>query len=248
MAVGDLVRSGQSRSGEWASAINRIANMGGISAIGTGTTAAGATATAAGVNEIINRLNAMKSDSYWSTQPFYSNIPGGVSAGQIIAEGTRSGIQATINNINRIVCRNIFTYYYTVGCGNGCNQSTCGNGCNQSTCGNGCNQSTCQHGCHQSTCSKNVGKCDVFTCPATCLSGGGCYKGYYYSWTCYGFYCTAACNHGCNQSTCSNGCNQSTCGNGCNQSTCQNGCHQSTCSNSYTARGTEIRILCSQSS
>ena len=75
MAVGDLVRSGQSRSGEWASAINRIANMGGISAIGTGTTAAGATATAAGVNEIINRLNAMKSDSYWSTQPFYNNIP-----------------------------------------------------------------------------------------------------------------------------------------------------------------------------
>ena len=212
MAVGDLVRSGQSRSGEWASAINRIANMGGISSIGTGTTAAGATATAAGVNEIINRLNAMKSDSYWSTQPFYSNIPAGVSAGQIIAEGTRSGIQATINNINRIVCRNIFTYYYTVSCGNGCNQSTCGRGCNQSTCYN------------------NVGKCDVFTCPATCLSGGGCYKNNYNNFTCYGFYCTAACNHGCNQSTCSNGCNQST------------------CNNSYTARGTEIRILCSQSS
>ena len=145
MAVGDLVKSGYSRSGEWASAINRIANMGGISAVGTGTTAAGAKATAAGVNEIINRLNAMKSDSYWSTQPFYSNIPGGVSAGQIIAEGTRSGIQATINNINRIVCRNIFTYYYTVGCNNGCNQSTCGRGCNQSTCQNGCNQSTCSN-------------------------------------------------------------------------------------------------------
>lgn len=212
MAVGDLVRSGQSRSGEWASAINRIANMGGISAIGTGTTAAGATATAAGVNEIINRLNAMKSDSYWSTQPFYGNIPAGVSVGQIIAEGTRSGIQATINNINRIVCRNIFTYYYTVSCNNGCNQSTCGRGCNQSTCYN------------------NVGKCDVFTCPATCLSGGGCYKNNYNNFTCYGFYCAAACNHGCNQST------------------CQNGCNQSTCSNSYTARGTEIRILCSQSS
>lgn len=212
MAVGDLVRSGQSRSGEWASAINRIANMGGISAIGTGATAAGATATASGVNEIINRLNAMKSDSYWSTQPFYGNIPGGVSAGQIIAEGTRSGIQATINNINRIVCRNIFTYYYTVGCNNGCNQSTCQNGCNQSTCYN------------------NVGKCNVFTCPATCLSGGGCYKNNYNNFTCYGFYCTAACNHGCNQSTCGRGCSEST------------------CNNSYTARGTEIRILCSQAS
>lgn len=212
MAVGDLVKSGYSRSGEWASAINRIANMGGISAIGTGTTAAGAKATAAGVNEIINRLNAMKSDSYWSTQPFYGNIPAGVSVGQIIAEGTRHGIQATINNINRIVCRNIFTYYYTVGCNNGCNQSTC------------------QRGCHQSTCSNGNYYCTGWTCPATCLSGGGCYKNNYYNWTCYGFYC---------YHTCSNGCNQSTCGNGCNQSTC---------SNSYTARGTEIRILCNQTS
>lgn len=230
MAVGDLVRSGQSRSGEWASAINRIANMGGISAIGTGTTAAGATATAAGVNEIINRLNAMKSDSYWSTQPFYGNIPAGVSVGQIIAEGTRSGIQATINNINRIVCRNIFTYYYTVGCNNGCNQSTCGRGCNQST---------CQNGCHQSTCSNGGYYCGGWTCPASCLSGNGCYKNNYNNMYCGGFYC---------YKTCQNGCNQSTCGNGCNESTCSNGCNESTCSNSYTARGTEIRILCSQSS
>ena len=35
MAVGDLVKSGYNRSGEWASAINRIANLGGISFIKT---------------------------------------------------------------------------------------------------------------------------------------------------------------------------------------------------------------------
>ena len=246
MAVGDLVKSGQSSSGEWANAINRIANLGGISAVGTGTTAAGATATAAGVNEIINRLNAMKNDSYWSTQPFYGAIPAEVSAGQIIVEGTRSGIQATINNINRIVCRNIFTYYYAVVCDNGCNESTCSKGCNESTCKNGCSESTCGNGCDESTCSNAGYVCNGFTCGATCLPGRGYYKYDYTSWTCGSFYCNQACQNGCNESTCSNGCSRSTCGNGCSQSTCPNGCYKTLCSNTYYVRASEIRILCNQ--
>ena len=64
MAAGDKAYSGKTASGQWATEINRIAGLGGISTVTAANYAQGATITKSSIDTLIDRLNAMKTDTY----------------------------------------------------------------------------------------------------------------------------------------------------------------------------------------
>lgn len=186
MAAGDKAYSGKTASGQWATEINRIAGLGGISTVTAANYAQGATITKSSIDTLIDRLNSMKTDTYWKTKSYYANIPAKPTQYTLIQEGTRSRMQTTMNNIANIKCRNQKAGYTSY--------STCSN-------------SKHTEGCYQGGCGSFYGN---QYCPASCLSGEGCYKSNYNGMYCTGFYCSnGSCGAymGCNHyySSCNNG-------------------------------------------
>ena len=112
---------------------NVISNYGG-GAIKSLELSSDITAKASDINNIYNKINEFKSDSYLSTQPqLYSDEYSLVSSGNLIVRSSQATpIQTTINGISQIKCRNKITY------GSGtCSSGSLGQWCGNQRCSSG---------------------------------------------------------------------------------------------------------------
>lgn len=246
IGVGQIILSSDMRS--WYTRLNTIISNYGPS-LGTLTVPnAGKIAEASDVNNVVYKLNSMKSDAYLGYDQSLYTAYSTVSVGQIITATTGTQLNTVITNLERIKCRNDATkangntnnlnghqwsqganshqwsqgansHQWSQGAhGNGWNQGAHGNGWSQGTNGNGWSESVNYNGCSN---SPNGHENSRSYCSNGLKTHGGCYNG-------------NECAYWSNSGTNSNGCSQGTNGNGWSDSINYNGCSQGVNSHNWS--------------
>ncbi len=250
IAVGSKLLSSDMQS--WYTRLNTIiGNYGGGMAKLT-VPAAGKRAEPSDVNNVVTKLNAMKSDAYLGSVPSMYTSYTTVSTGQIIRASVGLQLNTVIGNLEAIKCRNTATNYNGVATSNrghgnshgtnqhGDNYGTHQNGDNYGTHQNGNNHGTNSHGDNHGTNgngnnhgTNSNGNNHGTNGNGTCQNGAKSFDRKFVS----GNYFSNTCTFWCSQGTNSNGTYSSTYGNGTYSSSYGNGTYSSRYGNgTYSSR------------